>query len=61
MLLDLPVEILSEILILLDHHSILNSSIVSLSLSIPLITVELLIMHLVMMHICHNAYLFGYT
>ena len=24
-------------------------------------TVELLIMHLVMMHICHNAYLFGYT
>ena len=37
MLLNLPVEILSEILILLDHRSILNSSAVSLSLFIPLI------------------------
>ena len=36
MLLDLPVEILSEILILLDHCSILNSSAVSFPLSITL-------------------------
>jgi hypothetical protein len=37
MLLDLPVEILSEILVLLDHRSILHSSAVSVLLSIPLV------------------------